>query len=63
MKVAVPTDDGKRIAEHFGRASSFLVFEVNEKEIVSKELIDSKTPHVGGQHAQHAGGWFMDALE
>lgn len=62
MKIAVPTDDGKRIAAHFGRARNFVVFEIETGEIISREIIQSNTPHVGGQHSHHHGGWFMDAL-
>jgi predicted Fe-Mo cluster-binding NifX family protein len=62
MKIAVPTDDGQTIAPHFGRAQSFIIFAVESGEIISREVIQSDTPHVGGEHAQHAGGWFMDAL-
>jgi predicted Fe-Mo cluster-binding NifX family protein len=62
MRIAVPTDDGKHISLHFGRAQSFVIFEVDDGEIVAKETIQSNTPHVGGKHGQHAGGWFMDAL-
>jgi predicted Fe-Mo cluster-binding NifX family protein len=61
MKIAVPTDDGKRIAEHFGRARSFVIFEVNNGEVVSKEIIESNAPHARGEHGQGR-GWFMDAL-
>jgi len=49
MKIAVPTDDGKTISQHFGRARSFAIFEVENGEIVSKELIDSNTPHSRGE--------------
>lgn len=62
MKIAVPTDDGKHIAPHFGRAQSFIIFEVDDGEIISKDTIQSDTPHVGGEHGHHEGGWFMDAL-
>lgn len=62
MKIAVPTDDGKQIAEHFGRAVSFLIFEVEDGEITSRDTIQTNTPHAGGRHREHEGGWFMDAL-
>lgn len=61
MKIAVPTDDGKRIAEHFGRAQSFVIFEVNNGEVISKEIIESDAPHARGEHGQGR-GWFMDGL-
>lgn len=61
MKIAVPTDDGKHISSHFGRARSFAIFEVNNGEVVSKEIIESNAPHARGEHGQGR-GWFMDAL-
>ncbi len=33
MKIAVPTNDGFSMAEHFGRSSAFLVFDVEDGEI------------------------------
>ncbi|MBN2380284.1 NifB/NifX family molybdenum-iron cluster-binding protein [candidate division WOR-3 bacterium] len=63
MKIAVPTDDGKRIAEHFGRAQTFAIFEIEDGQIKSKAIIDSRSPHLSGQHGQDHGAWFMSALE
>lgn len=40
MKVAVITDDGKTISQHFGRAAHYLVFTVEEGAITEKELRD-----------------------
>jgi predicted Fe-Mo cluster-binding NifX family protein len=40
MKIAVITEDGQTISQHFGRAPYYLVFTVEDKEIVSKELRD-----------------------
>jgi predicted Fe-Mo cluster-binding NifX family protein len=51
MKIAVPTDDGKHVSPHFGRAQSFVIFEVNNGEVVSKEIIESNAPHARGEHA------------
>lgn len=44
MKVAVITDDGQTISQHFGRAPYYAVFTVEEGQIVAKELRD-KTGH------------------
>ena len=38
MKVAVATDDGKTISRHFGRAPYYLVFTIDDAELVSKEI-------------------------
>lgn len=40
MKIAVITDDGKTISQHFGRAPYYLVFTIEEGKIVNQELRD-----------------------
>jgi predicted Fe-Mo cluster-binding NifX family protein len=40
MRIAVVTDDGQTISQHFGRAPYYLVFTVEDKEIVGQELRD-----------------------
>jgi tRNA-Thr(GGU) m(6)t(6)A37 methyltransferase TsaA len=40
MKIAVITEDGQTISQHFGRAPHYLVFTVEDKKIVGKELRD-----------------------
>ena len=40
MKIAVITDDGKAISQHFGRASYYLVVTVENEEIIDRELRD-----------------------
>ena len=40
MKIAVITEDGQTISQHFGRAPHYLVFTVEDGEIVGKELRD-----------------------
>jgi predicted Fe-Mo cluster-binding NifX family protein len=40
MKIAVITNDGTTISQHFGRAPYYLVFTVEDGEIVGKELRD-----------------------
>ena len=40
MKIAVTYDNGN-IFQHFGKTKSFKIFEVNDKQIVSREIIDS----------------------
>jgi len=38
MKIAVITDDGKTISQHFGRAAYYLVATVEDGQIVTREL-------------------------
>jgi predicted Fe-Mo cluster-binding NifX family protein len=51
MKIALITDDGKTISQHFGRASYYLVLTIEEGKIINRELRD-KMGHnqFSGQH-------------
>ena len=40
MKIAVITDDGKTISEHFGRSPYYLVLTIEEGKIVNREMRD-----------------------
>ena len=40
MKIAVITDDGKTISQHFGRAQHYLVATVENGQIVNREMRD-----------------------
>jgi len=40
MKIAVITDDGKTISQHFGRAAHYLVVTVEDGQITDRELRD-----------------------
>lgn len=37
MKVAVVTDDGKTISQHFGTAETYIVYEIQDSKIRQKE--------------------------
>lgn len=50
MKIAVVTDDGQTVSQHFGRARHYQVFDVAENVIVSTELRDKAAPHHQGHH-------------
>ena len=52
MKIAVVTDDQTTISRHFGRAHYYLVFTVEDGQIVQQELRD-KLGHDQFQHEQH----------
>jgi predicted Fe-Mo cluster-binding NifX family protein len=65
MKIAVITDDGQTISQHFGRAPYYLVATVENGQIMSRELRDklghahfANQPHAEGQPGQPHG---MDA--
>jgi len=57
MRIAVPTDDGLSISEHFGRSAGFLVFETEDGRIAASELRKNQGTHshdegnCGGDHA------------
>jgi transcriptional regulator with XRE-family HTH domain/predicted Fe-Mo cluster-binding NifX family protein len=61
MKIAVITEDGKSISQHFGRAPYYQVLTIEEGEIVQRELRDklghhqfsslhTEEPHSGAEH-------------
>ena len=56
MKVAVITDDGHEISQHFGRASHFLVLTIEDGKVTQREMRDKLGhAHFGGEehHAEH----------
>jgi transcriptional regulator with XRE-family HTH domain/predicted Fe-Mo cluster-binding NifX family protein/mannose-6-phosphate isomerase-like protein (cupin superfamily) len=57
MKIAVITDDGKSISQHFGRAPYYLVLTIEEGEVVHQEMRD-KLGHnqFSAHHTTEAGG-------
>lgn len=40
MKVAIPTHSGK-VDDHFGHCEHFMVYTINDKEIINEELVAS----------------------
>ena len=40
MKIAVITDDGKTISQHFGRAPYYMVLTIEEGKMVNREMRD-----------------------
>jgi predicted Fe-Mo cluster-binding NifX family protein len=52
VKIAVVTDDQTTISRHFGRAHYYLVFTVEDGQVVQQELRD-KLGHDQFQHEQH----------
>lgn len=65
MKIALITDDGKTISQHFGRAQHYLVATIENGQIINREMRDklghshfSNQPHEEGKPGQPHG---MDA--
>ncbi len=56
LKIAVVTDDGKTISQHFGRAVYYIVYDVQGGVIKGSEMRDKAAHHVGGEPHQHEEG-------
>lgn len=56
MKIALVTDDGKTISQHFGRAKYYVVFDLQDGVIKGSEMRDKAAHHVGDDHHQHEEG-------
>ncbi len=55
-KILIPTDDseGKMVAEHFGRARYFTIFDLNDDGSISAKTIHANTSeHSGGRGHAH----------
>ncbi len=55
MKIAVITDDGKTISQHFGRTAYYAVFTVEDGKVVEKEMRDklNHSHFAAGGHEEH----------
>ncbi len=59
MKIAVITDDGKTISQHFGRALYYLVVTAEDGKVLSQERRDKAGHHTFASHEtteQHMAG-------
>jgi len=58
MRIAVPTNDGTSISEHFGRSAAFLIFETENGKIKSHRLKNNagKHSHPRGEHKDPSTG-------
>lgn len=57
MKLAIISDDGKTLSQHFGRATHYLVLTIEDGKVISREL-RSKLGHnqfSGEPHEEHHG--------
>ncbi len=50
-KLAIPTDDGKTVASHFGRAQYFMLVEIDGDKEISRKLVENL--HARGHHGEH----------
>jgi predicted Fe-Mo cluster-binding NifX family protein len=56
VKIAVPTNDGITLCDHFGRSNAFLVFEVENGVVTSREARANQPHQPGSGACSHAGG-------
>jgi predicted Fe-Mo cluster-binding NifX family protein len=55
MKIALVTDDGVTISQHFGRAQYYMVVTIENGKVVNKEQRSKAGHHVAGaEHASQA---------
>jgi predicted Fe-Mo cluster-binding NifX family protein len=55
LRIAVVTEDGKNISQHFGRAPNYLVLTVAEGQVVNRELRQKPGhTHFAGEHHAEA---------
>lgn len=56
-KVAVTSEDGKRVCMHFGQSPYFVIFTIQNNEVVDRELRQNTfTNHMRGKNGPHAHG-------
>ncbi len=57
-KIAVATNDGKRVTGHIGRCRSFMIFELNGEKIINQELRENIFTHhrMHQEHHHHGEG-------
>jgi predicted Fe-Mo cluster-binding NifX family protein len=56
MKIAVVSDDGKTISQHFGRAMYYVVYDVSNGVITGSETRNKAAHHSGEEHHGHGEG-------
>ncbi len=53
MRIAVATDDGETVSEHFGRAPYYVVIAVENGKVIGREQLDKPAHHYGHGEHQH----------
>jgi predicted Fe-Mo cluster-binding NifX family protein len=56
VKIAIVTDDGERISEHFGRAMYYVVYDIQDGFVKGREMRQKTAHHTGGEPHQHGEG-------
>ena len=50
MKIAIVTNNGQTISQHFGRASHYAIFSIENGEVKDTEMRERHTGHKAQQH-------------
>ncbi|AFG35921.1 NifB/NifX family molybdenum-iron cluster-binding protein [Fervidobacterium pennivorans subsp. shakshaketiis] len=53
MKIAIPTDDGRTVASHFGSAEYFMIVEFEDGKEISRRLSENLHARGHGHHGYH----------
>ncbi len=57
MKIAIVTNNGKTVSQHFGRAPYFKIIEIEDKKVKNEELRERQFRHSAHHHhGEHNGG-------
>ena len=66
MKISFPTDDRKTIAKRTGRAKEFLIYEIEDRQIINVDYKENTHKHhdhgQGHDHHSHTHEEIMDLL-
>jgi predicted Fe-Mo cluster-binding NifX family protein len=54
MRIAIPTNDGTSISEHFGRSAAFLIFETENGQIKGRAMKTNGAHHAQGACGHHS---------
>lgn len=60
MKLAIASQDGASMSRHFGRSSSFIVYDIDGQKIMSRHVRAVPAP---APDAPHGHGHLLDAIE
>jgi len=53
VKIAIPTDDGKTVASHFGSAGYFMIVELQDGKEIARRLSENLHARGHGHHGYH----------
>jgi predicted Fe-Mo cluster-binding NifX family protein len=53
VKITIPTDDGKTVASHFGRAEYFMIVELQDGKEIARKLSENLHARGHGHHGHH----------